>query len=118
VRQAADIIERHKAEDALRESEEWLRLAQSRTGIGVWDRNLRTGKLALTPELEAIFGLKPGNVKCYADFRALVHPDDIDPYEAERDAGGAAPRDVQGRVSRHPTGRAGSMDLGHGRRLL
>jgi GAF domain-containing protein len=36
VRQAADIIERHKAEDALRESEERLRLAQLKTGIGVW----------------------------------------------------------------------------------
>ena len=86
VRQAAEIIERHKAENALRESEERLRLAQLRTGIGVWDRNLRTGKLTLTPELEAVFGLEPGNVKCYADFRALVHPHDIGPYEAERDA--------------------------------
>jgi PAS domain S-box-containing protein len=86
VRQAADIIEHHKAHNALCESEERLRLAQLRTGIGVWDRNLRTGKLTLTPELEAVFGLEPGNVKCYADFRALVHPHDIGPYEAERDA--------------------------------
>jgi PAS domain-containing protein len=36
VRQAADIIERQKAENALRESEERLRLAQLRTGIGIW----------------------------------------------------------------------------------
>jgi PAS domain S-box-containing protein len=79
-------MDRHKAEDALRESEERLRLAQLRTGIGVWDRNLRTGKVTLTPELEAVFGLEPGNVKWYADYRALVHPDDIGPYEAERDA--------------------------------
>jgi PAS domain S-box-containing protein len=86
VRQAAEIIERHKAEDALRESEERLRLAQLKTGIGVWDRNLRTGKLTLTPEHEAVFGLKPGSTKCYADFRAQVHPDDIEAYEAERDA--------------------------------
>jgi PAS domain S-box-containing protein len=86
VRQAADIIERHRAEDALRASEERLRLAQLKTGIGVWDRDLRTGKLALTPELEALLGLEPGTVKSYADFRARVHPDDIGTYEAERDA--------------------------------
>jgi PAS domain S-box-containing protein len=84
VRQAADIIERHKGEDALRESEERLRLAQLKTGISVWDRDLRTGKVTLTPELEALLGLKPGSMKCYEDFRAQVHPDDISAYEAAR----------------------------------
>ena len=86
VRQAADIIERHNAEDALRESEERLRLTQLRTGIGIWDWNLRTDKLTWTPEQEAIFGVKPGTVKCYTDYRDLVHPDDIAEAEADRDA--------------------------------
>src|SRR5262249_32666547 len=86
VRQAADIIERHKAEDALRESEERLRLAQLRTGIGIWDWNLRTGMLTWTPELEAIYGLEPASVKCYADFRNRVHPEDIEAAESSRDA--------------------------------
>jgi PAS domain S-box-containing protein len=86
VRQAADMIEHHRADDALRESEERLRLAQSSTGIGIWDWNLQTGNVTWTPELEAIFGLEPGTVKCYADFRDRVHPDDIERVEAERDA--------------------------------
>jgi PAS domain S-box-containing protein len=86
VRQAAEIIERHNAEDTLRESEERLRLAQLRTGIGIWDRNLRTGKITWTPELEALFGLEPGTVKCYAEVRERVHPDDIEAFEAQRDA--------------------------------
>jgi integral membrane sensor domain MASE1 len=43
VRQASDIIERYNAENTIRDSEERLRLAQLRTGIGIWDRNLRTG---------------------------------------------------------------------------
>ena len=43
----------------------------------VWDWNLRTGKLAWTPELEVLFGLQPGTVQRYADFRERVHPDDI-----------------------------------------
>ena len=86
VRQAADIIERHKAEDALRKSEERLRLAQLKTGIGIWDWDLRTGTVTWTPELEEIFGLEPGSVKSYADFRDRVHPEDIERVEAERDA--------------------------------
>jgi PAS domain S-box-containing protein len=86
VRQAADIIERHQADDALRESEERLRLAQLKTGIGLWDWDLRTGRVTWTPELEAIFGLEPKTVKTYADFRSRVHPDDIERVESERDA--------------------------------
>jgi PAS domain S-box-containing protein len=86
VRQAAEIIERHDAEDALRESEERLRLAQLRTGVGIWDWNLRTGRITCTPELEAIFGLEPGTVKSYADFRDRVHPEDIEAMEARREA--------------------------------
>jgi PAS domain S-box-containing protein len=86
VRQAADIIEHHKAHDALCESEERLRLAQLKTGVGIWDWDLRKGKLACTPELEALFGLEPGTVKCYTDFQERVHPEDIEVMEARRAA--------------------------------
>jgi PAS domain S-box-containing protein len=86
VRQAAEIIERHNAEEALRESEERLRLAQLRTGIGIWDWNLRTGRITCTSELEAIFGLEHGSIRSYADFRDRVHPEDIATVEARRGA--------------------------------
>src|SRR5262249_50945271 len=46
---------------------------------------LCTGKLTWTPEQEAIFGVEPRTVNCYADFRDLVHPDDIEKVEAARD---------------------------------
>ena len=78
--------ERKESEDALRESEERLRLAQLKTGVGIWDRNVRTGKLVWTPGLEAIFGFQHGSVSHYADFRDRVHPDDIEAVEALRDA--------------------------------
>jgi PAS domain S-box-containing protein len=81
VRQAADIIERHQAENTLRESEERLRLVQLRTGVGIWDWNLQTGKLTWTPQLEAVFGLEPGSAKSYADFRDRIHPNDIQRIE-------------------------------------
>jgi len=76
--------QRKQAEDALRESEERLRLAQLRTGVGIWDLNLRTGNLVWTPQLEALFGLEPGSVKSYADFHHRVHPEDIEGLEARR----------------------------------
>jgi PAS domain S-box-containing protein len=47
---------------------------------------LRTGTLTWTPELAGLFGLEPGTVKSYADFRERVHPDDIVALEAKRDA--------------------------------
>jgi PAS domain S-box-containing protein len=78
--------ERARAEAALRESEERLRLVQLRTGVGIWDQDLRTDSVTWTPELEAIFGFEPGSVKCYADFRDRVHPEDIARMEFERDA--------------------------------
>lgn len=68
-------------EDALRESEERLRLAQVAGNVGIWDWNHLTGEVKWTPELEAIFGLEPGSVRSYADFRARVHPDDIENVE-------------------------------------
>ena len=78
--------ERKASEQGLRESEERLRLAQLKTGVGIWDRDARTGKLVWTPQLEAIYGLQPGSVTCYADFRDRVHPDDIARIEALQDA--------------------------------
>jgi len=86
VRQIGDIIERHGIDDALRQREERLRLTRYRTSIGIWERNLRTGALTWTPQLEAIFGLQPGSVKVHSDFRNRVHPDDLEPMEAEREA--------------------------------
>ena len=79
--------ERRKSEESLRESEERLRLAQLKTGVGIWDWDVRTGKVTWTPQLEANFGVHQGIVKGhYSEFRKWVHPDDIEAVEAKRDA--------------------------------
>ena len=59
VRLAADIIERHRADNALREATERLRLAQLKTGVGIWDWDVRTGQVTWTDQLAAIFGVQP-----------------------------------------------------------
>ena len=80
-----DITERKRVENSLRDSEERLRLAQTRGNVGVWDWNTITDELNFTPELEQLYGLNPGTIKTYQNWRQLTHPDDIEKIEAERE---------------------------------
>ncbi len=76
-RQAADIIERAQTEQALRESEERLRLAQQVARVGTFEWNIQTGVNRWTPELEAMYGLPPGGFAgTRRAWEELVHPGD------------------------------------------
>jgi PAS domain S-box-containing protein len=86
-----DITERKRAE----EHDALLRLAQASTGVGVYGWDVRTKELRVSPELEELFGLQPGSMKDYRDFRARVHPDDIEYVETHRDAVIQQPRRFQ-----------------------
>src|SRR6516164_4316087 len=74
---ARDISERKRTDEALRASEERLRLAQQAARIGTFEWNIRTGANTWTPELEAMYGLAPrGFGGTQTAFENLVHPDD------------------------------------------
>src|ERR1700745_1361195 len=77
---ARDITERKLAEEALRASEERLRLAQQAARIGTFDWNIRTGGHTWTPETEGMYGVPPGSLegKTTAFFSGLIDPIDRD----------------------------------------
>jgi two-component system cell cycle sensor histidine kinase/response regulator CckA len=69
--------QRREAEEALRQSEQRLRLALAAGGMGSWEWDLASGRLYWSERLELIFGLEPGSFGgTYAEFIGLVHPDD------------------------------------------
>jgi PAS domain S-box-containing protein len=72
-----DITDERRADEALRASEERLRLAQQAAHIGTFDWNVQTGLNSWTPELEAMYGLPAGGFGGTQEaFENLVHPDD------------------------------------------
>jgi PAS domain S-box-containing protein len=78
-----ETTQRKQAEEALRESEQRLSLAQQVAHVGTFDWDIRTGVNVWTPELEGMYGLPPGGfAKTQQAWEQLVHPDDR--VEAQR----------------------------------
>ena len=74
---AIDVTRNKKAADALRASEERLRLAQQAAHIGTFERDLDTGVLTWTAEMESVYGLPPGRFpQSRRDLEELIHPQD------------------------------------------
>jgi len=72
-----DITERVRAEEALRGSEERLRLAQEVAQIGSFDRNMLTGEVTWSSTMAGIYGLRPGQFpRNDEEYLLLIHPDD------------------------------------------
>ena len=54
--------------------------------VATWEWDARTRQLTWSPELESFFGLQPGTVRAQQEFRARVHPDDLDRMEARHES--------------------------------
>ena len=75
-----DISERKRAEAAVRESEERLRMALSATHQGLYDLNVQTGEAIVTPEYLSMLGYEHENFhESNRAWRARLHPDDLSP---------------------------------------
>ncbi|GAG10471.1 unnamed protein product, partial [marine sediment metagenome] len=82
----SDITNIKRAESALRESEERYTLAMEGANEGLWDWNLIKDEIYVSPNIEAMLGLRTEDRKTtLAGWLDRIHPDDIDQQrEAER----------------------------------
>ncbi|HJU16406.1 MAG TPA: PAS domain-containing protein [Stellaceae bacterium] len=74
---AAIALERHRAEEILRNNETRLRLATEAAEVGFWDVDPVNDVLVWPPVVKAMFGIPPeAPVSMAEDFHARLHPDD------------------------------------------
>jgi len=65
--------------DQLKQSEERLRRAVDAGNVGTWEWDLPANRFGWSKGAEKIFGIDSGSFEgTYEDYRALVHPDDLD----------------------------------------
>ena len=73
---AKDLTEHKRAEEALRKSEQRLRLAAEAAQMGTWDRDVKSNKLIWSATTERLMGYEPGTFPgTYEAFYEMVHPD-------------------------------------------
>ncbi|MBN2538939.1 MAG: PAS domain-containing protein, partial [Deltaproteobacteria bacterium] len=72
-----EIEEKKQIEKRLQKSREWLDLALNASNTGLWDWDVRTGKVVANEWYYTMLGLNPDmNPHSFKAFEALLHPDD------------------------------------------
>jgi len=79
---STDIHDMKNAEIALRESEEWLRLAYDAADLGTWRYDVQAGTVRLDERSQIHYGFEQKDVT-YTDMLGHIHPDDVERLERE-----------------------------------
>jgi PAS domain S-box-containing protein len=76
--QVADVTDRVRAENAVRDREARLELAARAADLGIWDLNLETGEILFDARARAIWGLPEAGPITDDLMRDVLHPDDLE----------------------------------------
>ncbi|HEY9675804.1 MAG TPA: PAS domain S-box protein, partial [Waterburya sp.] len=79
---AVDITERRRVEEALRASEQQLKIALQTAKLGSWQMDLATNTLTCSEQCQANFGLPPEAEFSHQTLFAALHPEDCDRVQA------------------------------------
>jgi PAS domain S-box-containing protein len=75
-RTASIAIERARQQDAVRTSQERLRLAHTVAGMATWEWNIQTDSIAWADSSASLFGVPTERLRRIQHCIALIHPDD------------------------------------------
>lgn len=82
-----EFINRRRAEQALRESQERLELVIKGSNDGIWDWDMTTGETYFSPRWKSMIGYREDELKNhFSTWEGLLHPDDRDPALAKLNA--------------------------------
>jgi PAS domain S-box-containing protein len=115
---AQDITEQRRLEDALRSSEERLRLAAEAGAMGMWEEVLDDGIFVADNQFLSLSGLPPDESVHFEDVLSKVHPDDRDQLQQLRrrvlETEGGCEFEFEYRVPQAPNGSTRWVEC-HGR---
>ncbi|MGA2195620.1 MAG: PAS domain S-box protein, partial [Bryobacteraceae bacterium] len=74
-----DVTHQKRAEELLRQSDEWLGFAQRAAAVGIFDADLKTGETRVSEGQFLSYGLDPdGKWPSHEEWLKLIHPEDRD----------------------------------------
>ncbi|MGA7127300.1 MAG: ATP-binding protein [Chthoniobacterales bacterium] len=89
----ASALARKEADESLRESEATINLAAQSANLGLWSRDMQTGRIWATERTRTLYNFSPDTEVTFGQFLESLHPDDRPVTEKAIAEAGADVRD-------------------------